>query len=150
MKELLGRLTGLEREVSEEKGGFGLLALLLRRDANDRWDLIASAEWIDRDPKAAMEYLAEKLAESLIGDDFLKIDRIVPLPTDHSRIQGLQADLRSQGLASGHGIAPMRAANGDELEIRNVDFSSEDIIIGYVLALRTESHTTPLPLSQPD
>jgi len=146
MKALLEKLQGIERTIYDEKGGFVLFALLLRRDAIDRWDLVAAAHWIDANRKAAIEYLAEKLNGSLSPEEIVRIDRIVALSVDNPAILGLQRDLHAQGLKNGHGIATLGRRDAEVQEIRNVDFSNQEIHTGFVFALNSEKRNVELPL----
>ena len=40
MKQIIEKLTSLERDIASEKGEFSLFALFLREDADDTWDLL--------------------------------------------------------------------------------------------------------------
>jgi len=146
MNPLIAKLKLIERTINDEKGGFALFALLLRRDAVDRWDLVAAANWIDADRSGAMNYLSEKLTSALDDQDIVRIDRIAPLSVDNPSIQTLQQDLHSHGLRDGHGVAPLVQEDSDLQEIRNIDFSSQDIRMGFVFALNTEGKSVKLPL----
>jgi len=48
MKQILDKFVSLERDIASEKGEFSLFALFLREDAEDNWDLLASAPWLEK------------------------------------------------------------------------------------------------------
>ncbi len=61
MKQIVDKLVSLERDMASEKGVFSLFALLLREDAEDKWDLLASAPWLEVNKKTNLEYLVNQL-----------------------------------------------------------------------------------------
>lgn len=77
MKELVDKLKLLETDISQKKGEFSLFALLLREDAQNKWDLVASASWFWTDKKKTLDYLAKQLRSRLTSDELLTLSRIV-------------------------------------------------------------------------
>ena len=94
MKELIDKLRQLETEISQKKGDFSLFALFLREDAQNKWDLVASAPWFWSDKKKTLDYLSKKLRSRLTSDEFLTLSRIVLIeesdPTLHALQQAFQ------------------------------------------------------------
>ena len=94
MKEFIDKLRLLETEISQKKGDFSLFALLLREDAQNKWDLVASASWFWIDKMKTLDYLAKKLRSGLTSDEFLTLSRIVLIeesdPTLHALQQAFQ------------------------------------------------------------
>ena len=94
MKEFIDKLRLLETEISQKKGDFSLFALLLREDAQNKWDLVASASWFWSDKMKTLDYLAKKLRSGLTSDEFLTLSRIVLIeesdPTLHALQQAFQ------------------------------------------------------------
>jgi hypothetical protein len=94
MKDLIDKLRLLETEISQKQGDFSLFALLLREDAQNKWDLVASASWFWSDKKKTLDYLAKKLRSRLTSDEFLTLSRIVLIkesdPTLHALQQAFQ------------------------------------------------------------
>ena len=95
MKELVEKLRLLETEISQKKGDFSLFAMFLRENAQDKWDLVASASWFWSDKKKTLDYLAKKLRSRLTSDELLTLSRIVLIeesdPMLHSVQQAFQA-----------------------------------------------------------
>jgi hypothetical protein len=58
--EITDKFTRVESRVARDKGDFVLFALVLREDAPDRWDLVASAPWVGDDKQRAVEYLVDR------------------------------------------------------------------------------------------
>ena len=90
MKELIDKLRLLETEISQKQGDFSLFALLLREDAPNRWDLVASAPWFWSDKKKTLDYLAKKLRSRLTSDELLSLSRIVLIEQSNPTLHALQ------------------------------------------------------------
>jgi hypothetical protein len=93
--EFLAALLALEQELADERGGFVLFALVLRREMigvvptsdpglTERWDLLLAATWLD-DSKRSLDYIVGKIRRSpaLGAKALLGISQIVVLaPVD--------------------------------------------------------------------
>ena len=124
MKEFIDKLRLLETEISQKKGDFSLFALLLREDAQNKWDLVASAPWFWSDKLRTLDYLAKKLRSRLTSDEFLSLSRIVLIeesdPTLHALQQAFQVhhtpievqDCNLFGLQIQHGYIITSRRNG--------------------------------------
>ena len=67
----------LRNEIIRERGDLALFALFLREDAEDRWDLLVSAPWLERNEAAGLRYLSKKLMTKLSERELLEISRVV-------------------------------------------------------------------------
>jgi len=94
MKELIDKLRLLETEISQKQGDFSLFALLLREDAPNRWDLVASASWFWSDKKKTLDYIAKKLRSRLTSDELLTLSRIVLIEESNPTLHALQEAYR--------------------------------------------------------
>lgn len=112
MKELVDKLVSLERDVSDERGEFYLFALFLREDAQDKWDLIVSAPWIQADKKEALNYLATHIQSRLIPAELISLSRIVLIDTDNPALEAINKAIRVE-----HGKAEVRDSNFFGLQI---------------------------------
>jgi len=90
MKELIEKLRLLETEISQKNGDFSLFALFLREDAQNKWDLVASASWFWSDKKKTLDYLAKKLRSRLTSDELLTLSRIVLIEESDPMLHGVQ------------------------------------------------------------
>jgi hypothetical protein len=90
MKEFIDKLRLLETEISQKKGDFSLFALLLREDAQNKWDLVASASWFWSDKKKTLDYLAKQLRSRLTSDELLTLSRIVLIDESEPMLHALQ------------------------------------------------------------
>lgn len=80
MKETtLEKLGSLERAMAKEKGEFSLFGLFLREEAQDKWDMLAAAPWLEANKKEGLKYLADQVQSQLEPDELLCISRIVVL-----------------------------------------------------------------------
>ena len=65
MKEQAEKLRDIEVDLSKEHGDFDLVALFLREDAPNKWDLIISSYWARFDKKAALNSIVKKYNQLL-------------------------------------------------------------------------------------
>ena len=112
MKELVDKLVSLERDVSDERGKFYLFALFLREDAQDKWDLMVSAPWIQADKKEALNYLATQIQSRLIPAELIRSSRIVLIDTDNPALEAI-----NKAIGVEHGKAEVRDSNFFGLQI---------------------------------
>ena len=96
MEKTVEKLASLERDVSGEKGDFSLFALLLREDALGKWDLLASAPWMQIDKKEALKYLVEKIGSYLDPDEFLVLSRVVPIEEGNPGLKAIHDAFRTR------------------------------------------------------
>lgn len=94
MKEFIDKLRSLEAEISRQKGPFSLFALFLREEAQNKWDLVASASWFWSDKKKTLDYLAKKLRSRLTSDELLTLSRIVLIEEADPMLQALHQALQ--------------------------------------------------------
>lgn len=88
MSTLVDKLRTLEEAIAQERGDFILFALVQREDTMpNRWDLLLSAPWIEKDEKATRDYMADKLNAALSPQEMVQISRIVLFPPDDPRLQ---------------------------------------------------------------
>ncbi len=90
MKDLVNKLVGIEKEISDERGEFALFALFLRRDAPDRWDLVLSAPWFGPDEKDTLDYFARKIKSHLKERELLTLSRIVLVNPSDPAVKAIQ------------------------------------------------------------
>lgn len=90
MKQLVEKLVAMEREISEERGTFDLFALFLREDALDKWDLVASAPWLEEDKRESLGYLSDRLRSHLTDEELLSFSRIVLVHQGNPFLEAVQ------------------------------------------------------------
>ena len=88
----------LRNEIIEERGDLALFALFLREDAEDRWDLLVSAPWLEQDEAAGLRYLSKKLMTKLSERELLEISRVVLIEQSDP---GLRSLLKSTTVKGG-------------------------------------------------
>lgn len=94
VEEFVEKLASLEKEISREKGSFDLFAVFLREDVPDRWDVVVSAKWLERDEKDGLEYLVEKFKSVLTADEIKRISRIVLLDRQNPGVKKITSEFR--------------------------------------------------------
>jgi hypothetical protein len=102
----------LEQEISGEKGDFSLFGLFLRTEAQDRWDVLVSAPWLEKDKRKGLDYLTERLRAKLDPDELLSISRIVILERGNPVLDAI-----NKAISVRHG----------KVEIRDTTFSGIQI-----------------------
>ena len=79
IKHIINKLELLEKEIADAKGEFYLFGLFLREDAENRWDLVVAAPWLNSDSMGDLTYIANKIKSILKDSELLSISRIVIL-----------------------------------------------------------------------
>src|SRR5439155_10861091 len=103
MKQIIEKLAFLEHDIASEKDEFSLFALFLREDADDKWDLLASAPWLDANKRESLEYLVNQLRTRLDTKELLSLSRVVLLEKDNPALQAIHKEIKVR-----HGIAEVR------------------------------------------
>ena len=103
MKQTIEKLASLERDIASEKGEFSLFALFLREDADNTWDLLASAPWLEVDKRESLDYLVNQLRSRLDTQELLSLSRIVLLEEDNPVLEAIHKAIKVK-----HGMAEVR------------------------------------------
>jgi hypothetical protein len=114
MKELLDKLKSLELKLSKENGAFNLFALFLREEAEDRWDIVVSASWLESNNKKSFDYLAKELKSNLTNQELLLISRIVVMDEGNPGLEAINRAFHVE-----HGLADVRDSNFFGLQIKH-------------------------------
>ena len=77
--DLLDKLSSIEKEISSKKGKFTFFAVILRKDAPNKWDLVLSAGWFKKNQKETMDYLTKIIQKNLDPVELLELSRMVLL-----------------------------------------------------------------------
>ncbi len=120
-------MINIEKKIAAEKGPFLLFALFLPEEGYGKWDVLASASWIDEDKGIAIRYLAEKIQQDVRIEELLQISRIVAIKADNP------------GLTEIHNAINIEH---DLLEIKNEIFFGIDIRCAYFITSQSISETT--------
>jgi len=114
MRELLDKLILLESKLSKEKGNFNLFALFLREEAEDRWDIVVSASWLESNNKKSFDYLAKELKYNLTNQELLLISRIVVMDEGNPGLEAINRAFHVE-----HGLVDVRDSNFFGLQIKH-------------------------------
>ncbi len=89
MDDLIDNFKEVEKSIADEKSTadgkpvFILFGLFLREDAEDKWDLVISADWFEEDRRKTLDYTVERLKSYIKPMDMTRISRIILLePSD--------------------------------------------------------------------
>ncbi len=113
MKELVEKLTTIEKETSAERGEYDLCALFLREESSNKWDILVSASWINNKGEA-LKYLAQKIQAVFTPDEIVQISRIVIIDNNNPALPALQ-----QAVNIEHGAAEIRDSTFFGLQIKH-------------------------------
>ena len=103
MNQMIEKLASLERDITSEKGELSLFALFLREDADDTWDLLASAPWLEPNKRESLDYLVNQLRARLDTQELLSLSRIVLLEEDNPVLEAIHKAIKVR-----HGMAEVR------------------------------------------
>ena len=87
MNDFVAKFVLVEKDISEERGGFSFFAVLLREDAPNVWDVVISAPWLPKDKKSSLHYIVKKMRARLHLRDIMKISRVVLLRPDEPSLR---------------------------------------------------------------
>jgi hypothetical protein len=103
MKQTIEKLASLERDIASEKGEFSLFALFLREDGDNKWDLLASAPWLEADNRESLDYLVNQLRARLDTQELLSLSMVVLLDKDNPVLEAVHKAVKVR-----HGMAEVR------------------------------------------
>ena len=103
MKQMIEKLASLERDLASEKGELSLFALFLREDGDGKWDLLASAPWLEADKRESLEYLVNHIQTRLDMQELLSLSMIVILEEDNPVLEAVHKEVKVR-----HGIVEVR------------------------------------------
>ncbi len=95
IKEIVKKLVDIEIKISDNKGPFNLFALFLR-DGNDKWDLLVSSEWIDKEKYESLRYIVSSLQEELIQEEILEIAGIEIIDHDNPILDSIYKTIKTE------------------------------------------------------
>ncbi|MEW6210254.1 MAG: hypothetical protein AB1631_17945 [Acidobacteriota bacterium] len=105
-------------EVSAEKGEFVLFGLFLREEAQDKWDLVVSAPWLEESKLKGLGEFVKKAASIVGQQELLTLSRIITLNHDDPNLEAI--------------LGTVQIENGPA-EIRNSNFFGLEIKHAYIL-----------------
>jgi len=114
MRAVVEKLLKVEQQISQEKGPFSLFALFLREDAQDKWDLVASAPWLEKNKQEAFQFLANLIRSALSPDELLSLSRIVLVDHNDPALDAIHRALRTE-----HGIVEVKDSGFFGLKIKH-------------------------------
>lgn len=87
---LVDKLIRVERYLSKKKGPFDLFVMVLREDLSDRWDILASADWIESNFDSSLKLISRELTKKLSLDELSAISKVVLLSVFDPRVKSMQ------------------------------------------------------------
>src|SRR5438270_9940370 len=70
------------QKIEANRGSLTLLAVVLREESPERWDVVVAAPWLDPSKRETYEYLAKTISDVLSKEEMRLISRIVPVAID--------------------------------------------------------------------
>lgn len=101
MKNLIKKLTEVEKDIAREKGGFTLFGLFHREGAlSDKWDLVAAAPWFGENTYEETKYIVSKMKPKLTTEEMIMVSRIVLLDPNEPFVKEMADRIkRKRGVA---------------------------------------------------
>ncbi|MBS1789481.1 MAG: hypothetical protein JST85_17285 [Acidobacteria bacterium] len=90
----INQLRQIKNKVEAEKGEFVLFGLFLRDEAVDKWDLVVSAPWLEKDKMKGLGEFVKKMASVVGEDEVLTLSRIVTLNHDDPSLEAILQDVQ--------------------------------------------------------
>lgn len=118
----------VEKELSDQFGDFALVALLLREDSPDRWDLLISAPW-SKDAQSTLKEVVAHLKKHLNSTETAMLSRVVILNPMEPIVKTFNSAIRTE-----HGMA----------EIKDSTFNNIPIKHAYVITSKHPPKAAPL------
>jgi len=75
------------RDIAKKKGDFWFFAMVMRTETPGRWELVASAPWLEAGKLTAVGELARLLSRSIGEEPLYEFARIATLPHDSEFLQ---------------------------------------------------------------
>jgi hypothetical protein len=114
MREIIEKLKLIEKRISEQEGSLSLFSLFLREDSEEKWDLVVSAEWLEKDKKNGYEILADEVNKILNKNELLTLSRIVLLDKRNPVLQKI-----NQAVSCEHIDVELKDSNFFGLQIKH-------------------------------
>ncbi len=138
-EETLQRYRLLEKSLSADCGPFQLFGIFLRENAPNRWDIVASAHWIEASHMNARNLFARRLQKEFPVDDLILLSQIALFPPTGADYETAMRRIERA----------VRAASGSAelehslVEMRDVDLFGQTIDRAYIIT--AQSLTVPVP-----
>jgi hypothetical protein len=126
MKQIIEKLSSLESDIASKKGEFSLFALFLREDADNKWDLLASAPWLEANNRESLDYLVNQLRSRLDTQELLSLSMIVLLEKGNPVLEAICKAIKVR-----HGMVEVR------------DSISFGVPIKYAYIITSERENSP-------
>lgn len=107
-RDVIDKFGQLELELAQEHGDFVFFALFVLETLADRWDLIVSAPWLDKDKRRAVPYLVDQIKSKLGVEYLISLNRIVVIDPDNAELQDLVRSIAVEHGAVEHGKVRIR------------------------------------------
>ena len=93
--QLIAKLKTLATDVVANRGDILFFALALRDKPMVDWDLLLAAPWAERNDRAIIAYVYEKMTDQLTQEELASIGRVIILDSHHPDIPYFSSLLRS-------------------------------------------------------
>ncbi|MGV7208412.1 hypothetical protein ACLB1G_11230 [Oxalobacteraceae bacterium A2-2] len=134
MKDIAEKLRTVEQRLSDSGKPFSLFALLWAEAGSNRWNLLASADWLQDDRLAAMRVIAAEMNKLITKDEIVRLSGIVIIETGNP---GLDAVCSTYNVA--HGM----------VEVNNAVLFGVEIKRGYIITARRDISPVSAAPSRP-
>ena len=107
-REVVEKFGRLELELAQDRGDFVLFALFTREEVPDRWHLMVSAPWLDKDKRRAVNYMVDQIKSKLGVEYLIQLTRIIVIDPESAEVQDLVRSIAVEHGAVEHGKVRIR------------------------------------------
>lgn len=84
MKEIIRKLNNIRDQILSEKGSLLMFVLIERNDADEKWDILLCADWIEKtNSEPELVYIINKLKEEFKDNLGFLSQIVIGTPTDN-------------------------------------------------------------------
>jgi len=91
MTDFVDRVIKVEKHLAKKQGEFTLFALFEREDVPNKWDVVVSAAWIDKNERRGREIVAIQLRKGLSNSQILSLSRVIVVGKNDPALKVLRA-----------------------------------------------------------
>lgn len=76
MTDLVSEFVKIEKKIAKENGGFTLFGIFQRESPEEKWDVVVSAPWLNRNERKNWLYIIESIESVLGKQGLLKLSKV--------------------------------------------------------------------------
>jgi len=90
MNTLTQKMSHIVKYLTDKQGHFKLFALFLRDNSPHNWDVVVSAQWIDKNEQEALKLISQQLTSQLTKNELISLSHIVTIKTNDENLKQIR------------------------------------------------------------